>query len=119
MRAFFGSGAILYLYVFVITVWDAATKHEFTFYKLRPSGAPLYHTHHYSSEPHWVYWTFLCGYAGLCLLAGVFFLVVAYAATFRAVIPGYWKKRKAMKAREQSTQPPNQTMERTANRPYV
>ena len=115
MRVFSGFSAILFLSVFVITVWDAATKHAFTFYKLRPGGAPFSHTHYYSSAPHWAYWAFLVSYAGLCFLAGSFFLVVAYAATFRAVIPGYWKKGKAStNAREQSTQPPNQAIQRTA-----
>jgi hypothetical protein len=99
MRAFFGSQGILFLYVFVITVWDAATKHAFTFYKLRPSGAPFSYTLNDSSEPHWLYWGFLVFYAGLCFLAGSFFSLVAYAATFRAVIPGYWKKKKNQQER--------------------
>ena len=103
-RLFFGSLGIFLLSVFAITSWDAATKHAFTLYKLRPSGAPFSTTVHYSSDPHLVYWAFFVCYAGLCLVAGSFCILVAYAATFRAVIPGYWKKRKpSLNAREQST----------------
>lgn len=94
VRVFSASGAILFLSVFVLTVWDGATKHAFTLYKLRSSGAPFSYTLHYSSDSHLIYWGFFALYAGLCFLAGSFFLVVAYAATFRAVIPGYWKKKK-------------------------
>jgi hypothetical protein len=117
MRLVFGGLGIFLLSIFFITSWQAATSHAFTVYKLHPSGAPFSGTLDYCSDPHWVYWGFFVFYAGLCFFGGSFCLFVAYAATFRAVIPGYWKKRKSsMSAREQSTQSPNQRMQRTPTR---
>ena len=82
------------LLLLVRTLWDATTKNVFTVYKLWPSGAPFHTTFDYSSSPHWVYWEALFIYRAICIVVGSFFSLIAYAATFRAVIPGYWKKKK-------------------------
>jgi hypothetical protein len=94
-RILFGSSGVVLLVLFVVTVWDAITNNAFTVYKLWPSGAPFHTSFYYSSSPHWVYWGALVGYSTICFVIGSFFSVIAYAATFRAVIPGYWKKKKS------------------------
>ena len=93
VRLVFGLQGIFLLCLFVITLWDAVTKNAFTVYKLRLSGAPFYTTFYHSSSPPSVYWGALIIYCTICFVAGSFFSVIAYAATFRAVVPGYWKKR--------------------------
>lgn len=95
VRIVFGVQGILLLIVFFITVWDATTKNAFTVYKLRVSGAPFYSTLYYSSSSHAAYWGVLLIYSAICLIVGSFFSLIAYAATFRAVIPGYWKRKGA------------------------
>jgi len=87
-RVGFGSFGSLLLYLFITTVWSAVTKNVFTVYKLWPRGGSGHVTLYYSSSPHWVYWGVLGGYSAICLLIGSFFVLIAYAATFRAVIPG-------------------------------
>jgi hypothetical protein len=93
-RIVFGLQGIFLLSLFIITSWNAATKEAFTVYKLWPSGRPFYTTFQYSSDPHSAYWGALVVYCTICFVVGSFFSLIAYAATFRAVIPGYWKKRK-------------------------
>ena len=75
------------LFVAALTIWDAATKHSFAMFKLRPSGSPLYVTVSYATSSHGVYWGLLIFYLAICLGVGIAFTAIAYAATFRAVIP--------------------------------
>lgn len=95
LRVVFGLQGIVLLSLFVVTLWNAATKHSFTMCKLRVGGAPFTTTLHYSSDPHSLYWSALLGYCTICFVVGSLFSAIAYAATFRAVIPGAAKKKAA------------------------
>jgi hypothetical protein len=86
VRIGFGPFGLALLYLFITTVWDAATKNAFALYRLRGGSHPI--TISYLSAPHWFYWGVLVGYSAACFVVGLFFVFIAYAATFRAVIPG-------------------------------
>ena len=93
MRLVFGCQGLVLLFVAVLTIWDAATKHSFTVFKLHPSGSPSYLTLSYATSPHMFYWAMLILYFGICLGVGVFYTHIAYAATFRSVIPNSERKK--------------------------
>ena len=87
MRIVFGSQGLMLLFVAMLTMWDAATKQSFTMFKLRPSGSPNHVTLSYATSSHGVYWAMLIFYLAVCLGVGIVFTFIAYAATFRAVVP--------------------------------
>jgi hypothetical protein len=90
-RIVFGFQGLLLLFVALITVWDAATKHSFTMYKLR--GGAGHVTISYATLSHGVYWGMLIFYLAVCLGVGSVFTLIAYVATFRAVIPKSQQKK--------------------------
>jgi hypothetical protein len=93
MRIVFGSQGLLLLFIAMHTLWDAATKQSFTMFKLRPSGSPNHVTLSYATSSHGIYWVMLTFYLAVCLGVGIVFTVIAYAATFRAVIPKSQQKK--------------------------
>lgn len=87
VRIAFGCQGLMLLFVAILTIWDAATKDSFTLFKLRPSGSPTHVTLLYATSSHWVYWATFIIYLVICLGVGIIFTFIAYAATFRAVVP--------------------------------
>ena len=93
IRIVFGCQGLALLFVAMLTIWDAATKHSFTMFKLRPSGSPYYVTISYATSSHGLYWGMFTFYLAICLGVGIVFTAIAYAATFRAVIPRSQQKK--------------------------
>ena len=94
LRILFGWEGLWLLLLGGLAIWDAATTNAFTVFKLRPSGSPNQITLHYSIERHFVYWGVLVIYSGICIVVGLCYSLFAYAAMFRAVIPGSSSRKK-------------------------